>query len=102
MPKKTQNFKFGGAQDTQHFTCEKVGHWKKIAPIPNLTEDDEPKIYEDKYINYLSKASNGLDSVEMFEFKCEAVNFVGVVKGKLRKKLHFWNEIGANNAIVIQ
>lgn len=32
MPKKTQNFKFGGAQDTQYFTCEKVGHWRKDCP----------------------------------------------------------------------
>ena len=32
MSKKTQNFKFGGAQDTQYFTYEKVGHWRKDCP----------------------------------------------------------------------
>ena len=35
---------------------------------------------------FLFKSLNGLDSIEMFEFECEAANFGGEVKGKLRKK----------------
>ena len=49
---------------------------------------------------FLFKSLNGLDSIEMFEFECEAANFGGEAKGKLRKNLHFSNEIDANIAIL--
>ena len=49
---------------------------------------------------FLFKSLNGLDSIEMFEFECEAANFGREVKGKLGKNLHFSNEIDANIAIV--
>lgn len=55
---------------------------EKNCPIPSLTKDDKPEIHEDKYINFLSKASNGLDSVEMFEFECETANFWGSGKNE--------------------
>ena len=75
---------------------EKQATGKKTAATPNLTEDYEPQTYKDKYAIFLSKASNGLDCYEIFEFKFEVANFGGEVKEKFAP----WNEIDANNAIV--
>ena len=48
---------------------------KRLPQYHTFTEDDESQTYEDKYINFLPKASNVLDLVEIFGFEWEVANF---------------------------
>lgn len=62
---------------------------KRLPQYHTFAEDDESQTYEDKYINFLPKASNVLDLVEIFEFEWEVANFGEEVQWKLIKNLHF-------------
>ena len=47
----------------------------------------------------MSKSLDGLDTIEMFKFEREVANF-GSGERKIKKNLHFSDEIAANIAIV--